>query len=422
MWATYGPSGPVKLQSKLPPTFASTPSGHAEAQSRALAPRAQLRTGDRLRMSSARLSDELPAGGRAAEGHAGSPASTRALLLVAARRRRGAARSPLLARGARARLAAVLARAGRDLRRRVAAGARPAARRRWLGPVLAAQRLEEISQPATSAGGCLRVLRRLAQVTQALSHDRALGDRPRVRGDPVHEHAGRQLPGDRDEQEGQRDEDHPLRLVHRRVRREQEREELRADVEHDQCDEHGARGATGQVRDEEEVRSRRLAARLWVRRAGRIDAGADVVPQVGAQQVVQREEDRQLRQRRQDRPERVDPVLLVERQRLPLEALRVRAVLVAQLLDLWRELGHPVHRAQLLERQRQQQGADEHRERDDRETPAQPDVVVEDLEDRLEDVDQRLEDVGESSLHWLRSLRRYPWRRAGGERQRDEPG
>src|SRR5215211_7988117 len=38
--------------------------------------------------------------------------------LVAARRRRGAARWPLLARGARARLAAALARAGRDLRRR----------------------------------------------------------------------------------------------------------------------------------------------------------------------------------------------------------------------------------------------------------------------------------------------------------------
>src|SRR5215213_2704927 len=68
MWATYGPSGPVKLQSKLPPTFASTPSGHAEAESRALAPRAQLRTGGRLRMSSARLSDERPAGGPAAEG------------------------------------------------------------------------------------------------------------------------------------------------------------------------------------------------------------------------------------------------------------------------------------------------------------------------------------------------------------------
>src|SRR5215207_7308502 len=63
-----------------------------------------------------------------------SPASTRALLLVAARRWRGAARTPVLARGARASLAAVLARAGRDLRRRAAAGARPAARRRWLGP------------------------------------------------------------------------------------------------------------------------------------------------------------------------------------------------------------------------------------------------------------------------------------------------
>jgi hypothetical protein len=78
-------------------------------------------------------------------------------------------------------------------------------------------------------------------------------------------------------------------------------------------------------------------------------------------------------------------------------------VLVAQFLDLRGELGHPVHRAQLLERQRQQQGADQHRERDDRETPSQPDVVVEELEDRLEDVDQRLKDVGERRLHWLGS-------------------
>src|SRR5436305_13297894 len=38
------------------------------AESRALAPRAQLRTGEGLRMSSARLSDEPPAGGPAAEG------------------------------------------------------------------------------------------------------------------------------------------------------------------------------------------------------------------------------------------------------------------------------------------------------------------------------------------------------------------
>ena len=81
----------------------------------------------------------------------------------------------------------------------------------------------------------------------------------------------------------------------------------------------------------------------------------------------------------------------------------MKAVLLAQLLDLRGELGHPVHRAQLLERQRQQQRADEQRERDDRETPAQPDVVVEEPEDRVEDVDQRLKDVGEGRLHWLGS-------------------
>src|SRR5215204_1136725 len=94
MWATYGPSGPVKLQSKLPPTFASTPSGHAEAQSRALAPRAQLRTGGRLRMSSARLSDEHPAGGPAAEGHAAHRRRPERFFLW----RRGAGGAPLARR------------------------------------------------------------------------------------------------------------------------------------------------------------------------------------------------------------------------------------------------------------------------------------------------------------------------------------
>src|SRR4051812_14613069 len=157
-------------------------------------------------MSSARLSDEHPAAVSWRRSRR-SPASTRALLLVVARRRRGAARSPLLARGPRARLAAARARAGRDLRRRGAAGAGPGARGRWFGPVLAAKLLEEITPPATSARGRLG---RRAPVAQALSHDRALDDRPCVRGDPVHEQAGRQLPGDADEEEGQRDEDHPL--------------------------------------------------------------------------------------------------------------------------------------------------------------------------------------------------------------------
>jgi len=134
---------------------------------------------------------------------------------------------------------------------------------------------------------------------------------------------------------------------------------------------------------------------------GGLNARADVVPQIGAQHEVHREEDRQLRHRRQERPERVDPVLPVERHRLALKAPRVRAVFVAQLPDLRGELRHPVHRAQLLERQRQQQGADEHRERDDRETPSQPDAVVKELEDRLKDVHERLEDVGERRLHRL---------------------
>src|SRR5215207_6264256 len=153
MWATYGPSGPVKLQSKLPPTFASTPSGHAEAQSRALAPRAQLRTGGRLRMSSARLSDEHPVGGPAAEGHAAHRRRPERFFLW----RRGAGRGPLARRCWPAGREPALLRCSPEpvgifvVESPLMRGLRPEGGG-W-GRVLAAQLLEEISQPAASARG-----------------------------------------------------------------------------------------------------------------------------------------------------------------------------------------------------------------------------------------------------------------------------
>ena len=51
------------------------------------------------------------------------------------------------------------------------------------------------------------------------------------------------------------------------------------------------------------------------------------------------------------------------------------------------------HRADLLQRQRQDRDPGDHREEDDREAPARPDVVVEELQDRVRHVHQRLEDV-----------------------------
>ena len=68
---------------------------------------------------------------------------------------------------------------------------------------------------------------------EALPDDRLLHDRPQVRRDPVDEQAGREVDDEDDEDERQRQEDHPLRPVRRR-RHQQRREQLRADVEHDQ--------------------------------------------------------------------------------------------------------------------------------------------------------------------------------------------
>ena len=121
----------------------------------------------------------------------------------------------------------------------------------------------------------------------------------------------------------------------------------------------------------------------------------DVVPQVDSQHVIERQEHRELRDHRQAGGEGVDLVLPVEAHHLLVEALLVVLVLVLERLDLRLESRHRLHRLELLERQRQQRRADEQRQRDDRRAPADPDVVVEELEDPLEDIDQGLEDVGE---------------------------
>ena len=103
--------------------------------------------------------------------------------------------------------------------------------------------------------------------------------------------------------------------------------------------------------------SGRLAARLRVRRADRVDLRADVVPEVGAQHVVQRQEHRQLRDHREAGRERVDLVLLVELHRLLLQALRVLLVLRLHRLHLRRELLQPDHRLRRLVGDRQQDRA-----------------------------------------------------------------
>ena len=94
--------------------------------------------------------------------------------------------------------------------------------------------------------------------------------------------------------------------------------------------------------------------------------------------------------------ERVDFVLLVEAHHLLLHALSVVLVFLLDLFDLRLQRlqrAHPFERF-VGERDQQRPGAD--REGDDRRPPAEADVVVEELEDRVGDVDQRLQDVRRS--------------------------
>ena len=114
---------------------------------------------------------------------------------------------------------------------------------------------------------------------------------------------------------------------------------------------------------------------------------------IAVQELVEREEDRQLENQRNAGGERVDLVLLVERDHLPLLALLVVLVALLDRLDLRRIRLQRAHRADLGDRKRQDHEPRRERERDDRKAPAQADVVVEEGDDRVGEVDQRLEDV-----------------------------
>ena len=129
------------------------------------------------------------------------------------------------------------------------------------------------------------------------------------------------------------------------------------------------------------------------RKLGSPLAASSVRELVAAQQVEERHEDRQLEEQRHAGGERVDLVLLVERHHLPLLALAVVLVLLLDLLDLRLVRLQRAHRADLLQRQRQDRQPGDDRQQDDRDPPADPDVVVEEGEDRVGDVDQRLEDA-----------------------------
>ena len=107
------------------------------------------------------------------------------------------------------------------------------------------------------------------------------------------------------------------------------------------------------------------------------------------QRVVERDEDRELREHRQARRRRVDVVLPVELHQLFVLLRLVALVLLLDLLHLRREALQVLHRVDLLHRQRHEQHPDDHRQRDDRPRPRQVHAEVQPVEDVAGDVLER---------------------------------
>ena len=142
---------------------------------------------------------------------------------------------------------------------------------------------------------------------------------------------------------------------------------------------------------------------------------ADVLLQVRAQHVEQRDEHGQLQNQRQAGRQRVDFVLLVELHQLLLLALFVVLVALFDLLHLGRQPLHLLHRLQLAVGQRNQHRPDQHRQEHDRQPPAAPhQVVVDEHHDPFEEADQGREGVLDyvREDHAPASPWAWAWRRA----------
>ena len=121
---------------------------------------------------------------------------------------------------------------------------------------------------------------------------------------------------------------------------------------------------------------------------------ADVLLEIRAQHVEERDEHRELHHERQARCQRIDFVLLIEFHQLLLLALFVLLVLFFQRVYLRSEPLHLLHRLELPEGQRHEHRADQHGEAHDRQAPAPThDVVVDEDHDVFEQRDQRREGV-----------------------------
>ena len=142
---------------------------------------------------------------------------------------------------------------------------RAAVRRQTVALVACSRSRFSIMSPATRSPA------RWSQRPEPPPDDRLLHDRPQVRGDPVDEQAGRELPHEVHEEERQPHEDQRCGPVRRR-RHEQRRDAAvtrrRATINTTST---AARGPVRQIRDEQELRARRRRRRARVRRARRVD-------------------------------------------------------------------------------------------------------------------------------------------------------
>ena len=204
------------------------------------------------------------------------------------------------------------------------------------------------------------LLGRLGLRHQPSRHE-PLPGRPEVGRQPVEHQAGREVEDEGDEEHRQDHQQDPLRPLHRR-RHEVRRRELARHV------------------DDEEQRAPAVLHRLGdVDEVEPVDRAAvdrqHVVVEL-AQDVEERDEDRDLEHDRQARGGRVDLVLLVELHQLLVLALLVVLLLLLERLHLGRVRLQVLHRVDLLHGDRHEHDAHEHGQRHDRPRPREADRLV----------------------------------------------
>jgi hypothetical protein len=216
-----------------------------------------------------------------------------------------------------------------------------------------------------------------------------LSDRPDVGRDPVEHQPSGEVDDEGDEDDRQGEYQQPLAAIGR-DRHHRAGGQLRSHIEHDQGDQLSTGGLGREVVDEEKGLTPVAGGDIA---AGHRRLATDVDAQILPQGVEEGDEDRQLQEQGNAGGERVDLVLAVEPHHLLLHALAIVLVLLLDLLHLRLQRLQRPHPLQLPVGERQDRGAGDDGEQDDRHPPAES-KIVEEVEDGVGDVDQRLQHVG----------------------------